>query len=112
MAKKTTKMERRKTRSVSSKSQAVEVREASLAESIEAWVQRVWDDIVSFGRQLWESVKGLCAFARDLGRLTWYWLFRADEFPAERVRFRMKYFAVQIDPRELATALATSLNVR
>lgn len=83
-----------------------------MAESIRNWIEGFWQDLRTFASQIWETIRGLCAFTRDLGRLTWFWLFRPQEFVAERTRFQLKYLAVQIDPRELASALAVSLNAR
>ena len=92
---------------------AAEPQPVGMVESFRGWLKGVWNDIKAFASRVWETAKGLCEFAKDAAKLVWAWLFKQDdEYAAERLRFKAKYCAVQLDPAELANALAVSLSAR
>jgi hypothetical protein len=91
--------------------QAVELRPAGLMETANAWIESVWERLVQFAQGVWAATKQVATLARDVGRLAYLWLFGSEEeFAQARLRFKLCYLRVDLDPNELAAAFAKSLN--
>jgi hypothetical protein len=73
-------------------------------------MEAAWTKITELSAKVWSATKEVAGFAKDLGRLTYLWIFGSEsEFLQERVRFKARYLAINVEPAELAAAFSAAL---